>query len=120
MHETSDGENCGITQPEQLKTSEKLVKNVQVQGVEVKMITNLRAIRKINSYDEDSVSNQRIYDDPCELLEDSPIYRLTRSRSWFCCSNHDRMCDPVHSADLFNRCDYSLVTEAPKIQINAV
>lgn len=120
MHETSDGENCGITQPEQLKTSEKSDENVQVQGVEVKMITNLRALRKINSYDEDSVSNQRIYDDPCELLEGSPIYRLTRSRSWFCCSNRDRICDPVHSADLFNRCDYSLVTEAPKIQFNAV
>lgn len=74
----------------------------------------------------ESDSEQRIYDDPCDLMDDVPIFHLPISRSWFCCPT-DKFCIPTSSnpgqtnnAFYNNYPDYSLVTEAPTTQNQTV
>ena len=65
------------------------------------------------------LSQQRIYDDPCELMgSNSTVFRMPRSRSWLCCPTEDELNQPTST---FNRVEYSyLVTEAPRPQFNHV
>lgn len=116
MHETSPG---------QVEKHELSIRSIsdnksELNGAETK--TNIvmeETTMKKENIDEDDELNQRIYDDPCDLLDDVPIYRMQRSRSWFCCPSSDAANQP--NSIFYNRCpDYSLVTEAPKIQYHTV
>lgn len=83
--------------------------------------------RKFDNYEKCDVvsvisgdlSQQRIYDDPCELMgSNSAVFRMPRSRSWLCCPTEDELNQPTST---FDRVEYSyLVTEAPRPQFNHV
>jgi hypothetical protein len=63
--------------------------------------------------------NQKIYDDPCDLLNStgnstpsrSPSFQVPRSRSWLCCSKPEISNEPNND---FLKCEYNLVTQIPK------
>jgi hypothetical protein len=79
----------------------------------------------IDSDGDDGDSRQRIYDDPCELMEGAPMFRMPKSRSWFCCPSTDAFRSAQageHPNNIFyDRCpDYPMVTEAPRIQFHSV
>lgn len=115
MHETSPG------QVEKHEISIRSDNKSELNGA--KMKTNIEidetSVKTINMDDEEDESTMRIYDDPCDLMDEAPIFRLPRSRSWFCCPSSEVT---TQSNNMFyNRCpDYSLVTEAPKIQFHTV
>lgn len=109
MHETSPG---------QVKIHELSISDSQSELNETK--TNIGMdVKNENIFDCDEL-NQRIYDDPCELIDDAPkTLGLPRSRSWFCCPSTDVTTQSNNR--FYNRCpDYPLVTEAPRIQFHAV
>lgn len=117
MHETSPGN------VEKRKLSINSDNECELHGA--KMKTNIDMDTK--SMNTNTEISQIIYDDPCDLIDDVSMFRLTRSRSWFCCAvcpTMETFCVPpaVQSNNIFNnRCpDYILITEAPKIQFHSV
>lgn len=114
MHETSPG------QVGEHELSIKSDNTSELNGAKSKTNVDMdeASVKTGNMEDEDE-STMRIYDDPCELMDEVPIFRLPRSRSWFCCPSSEVT---TQSNNLFyDRCpDYSLVTEAPKIQFHTV
>lgn len=128
MHETSPG----IV--EKHKLSIRRDNKSELNGANSKTIVDmeLESMKNqiINNEDEDELE-QRIYDDPCDLMDDVPIFRMTKSHSWFCCPSSEAFCVPTSSNlagsagqtnnVFYNRCpDYSLVTEAPRTQFDSV
>lgn len=86
------------------------------------------ALKNDNTDDDDELE-MRIYDDPCDLMDDVPIFRMAKSRSWFCCPSSEAFCNQQQAITtagqpnniFYNRGpDYSLVTEAPRIQFHTV
>lgn len=78
------------------------------------------------SNSNNSVDCERLYDDPCELLEEwnnSPS-KLPRSRSWLCCphasSNNKNVFQGTDGQIPFISEYSNLVTEAPKPQTSLV
>lgn len=69
------------------------------------------------------INLERLYDDPCELLDEwnTPV-RLPRSRSWLCCPQANKTI--VQDQPLFDRSTLSsyehshLITEPPKLENN--
>jgi hypothetical protein len=123
MHETSPG------RVDEHELSIRSDNKSDFNGAKTK--TNLDmdevTVKNENIEDEgdDSDSKLRIYDDPCELMDGAPIFRMPRSRSWFCCPSSEAFRSPQTSAQsnniFYDRCpDYPLVTEAPRIQFHAV
>lgn len=124
MHETSPGQGeehelsiCSDNKSE--SNGAKTKTNLDMEEATVKTREN------IDNESDDGDSKQRIYDDPCELMEGAPLFHMPKSRSWFCCPSSDAFRSPQTSAlsnDIFyNRCpDYPLVTEAPRIQFHSV
>lgn len=86
-----------------------------------KINIDMKSVKNEN-VDNDSDSEQIIYDDPCDLMDEYPIFHVTKSRSWFCCPSSDASAANVQSNNLFyNRNpDYSLVTEAPISRLHSV
>lgn len=117
MHETSPG------QVEEHELSIRSDNKSELNGAKTK--TNVymeRTTMKAENVDDDGDvdSSLRIYDDPCDLMDDVPIFRMARSRSWFCCPSSESTVAPPTSI-FHNRCpEYSLVTEAPKIKLHTV
>lgn len=113
MHETSPG------QVEKHELSIRSDNTSDLHGATTKTVSDMddRTVRS-EKFDGDD-SSLRIYDDPCELLDNVPIFRMPRSRSWFCCPSTEAT---TQSNSLFySRCpDYPLVTEAPRIQFHTV
>lgn len=108
MHETSPG------QVEKHELSIRSDNKSEFDGANIDMNVKFESFES----EGDDESTQRIYDDPCELMDDVPIFRMPRSRSWFCCPSTE---NTVPNSIFYNRCpDYSLVTEAPKIQLHTV
>lgn len=115
MHETSPGQV--VEQDLSIRSDNKS----ELNGANTKTSFDMeRATVKNKNVDDCDDDSQRIYDDPCDLMDDVPIFRLARSRSWFCCPSSEAVANPSNSI-FYNRCpDYSLVTEAPKIQFHTV
>lgn len=117
MHETSPGR----VEEHKLSISDN---RSELNGAKMKtnivMDVKTRKRRENENIDDcDDELNQRIYDDPCELMDEAPILRLARSRSWFCCPSTDATAQSNNR--FYNRCpDYPLVTEAPRVQFHAV
>ena len=117
MHETSPG---GLKEHEISITNDN---KSELNGANsFKINIDMESVINEN-IDNDFDSEQRIYDDPCDLMEDYPIFQLTKSRSWFCCPSSDATSAAnIQTNNLFyNRYpDYSLVTEAPRTQLHCV
>lgn len=117
MHETSPG------QVEEHELSIRSDNKSELNGAKTKTIIDMEntTVKNENIDDgDDSDINQRIYDDPCELMDGTPIFRLTRSRSWFCCPSSEVITTQSNST-FYNRCpDLPLVTEEPKIPLHTV
>lgn len=114
MHETSPGQ----VEEHKLSISDR---QSELNGAKTKtnIVMDLEAVKNENIDDCDDEQSQRIYDDPCELLDEASRVRLPRSRSWFCCPSTDATTQSNNR--FYNRCpDYPLVTEAPRIQFHAV
>lgn len=126
MHETSPG----VVEKHEL--SIRSDNKSELNGANSKILIDMESnsVKNENIDDDDDDSEQRIYDDPCDLMDDVPIFHLTKSRSWFCCPSSDAFCIPATSTAaassqnnnlFYNRYpDYSLVTEAPRTQLQAV
>lgn len=114
MHETSPG---GVEKHELSITSDN---KSELNGAKA----NAGIDMELKAMNIDDESDQRIYDDPCDLMDDIPIFNMTRSRSWFCCPSSDAFCMPATTQSnsiFYNRGpDYALVTEPPKIQYATV
>lgn len=93
-------------------------------------VSSTTKLNHISSNSNVSVDCERLYDDPCELLEEwnnSPS-KLPRSRSWLCCphasSNNKNVFqgnDVMIDGQIPFISEYSnLVTEAPKPQTSLV
>lgn len=126
MHETSPG----VVEKHELSFKSDNKSELNGDNSKAKVDMELESVKNENIDDDDELE-QRIYDDPCDLMDDIPIFRLTKSRSWFCCPSSDAFCVPATSAAagatgqtnniFYNRYpDYSLVTEAPRIQFHTV
>lgn len=116
MHETSPG------QVEKHELSIRSDNKSELNGAKTETIIDMEhtTVKNENIDDgDDSELNQRIYDDPCELMDGTPIFRLARSRSWFCCPSSE--VNTTQSSTFYNRCpDFSLITEEPKTPLNSV
>lgn len=113
MHDTSPGQ----VEEHELSISDN---RSELNGAKMKtnIVMNVETVKNEETTCDDEL-NQRIYDDPCELMNEAPILRLARSRSWFCCPSTDVTTQANNR--FYNRCpDYPLVTEAPRIQFQAV
>lgn len=113
MHETSPG------QVEKHEISIRSDNKSELNGAKTTTNVDMNELPVKSENIDDEEAGQRIYDDPCELLDEAPIFRMARSRSWFCCPSSDVT---TQSNNLFyNRCpEYPLVTEAPRLQFHAV
>lgn len=125
MHETSPG----VVEEHEL--SIRSDNKSELNGANSKINTDMEFENVKNENIDESDAEQRIYDDPCELMDDVPIFNLPKSRSWFCCPSADAFCVPASSSAMvaatgqtnifYNRYpDYSLVTEAPRTQYQTV
>lgn len=116
MHETSPG---GVEKHELSITSDN---KSELDGAKANANIDME-LKSMKTDIVDDESDQRIYDDPCDLLDDVPIFRMSRSRSWFCCPSNEAACPATaqpHSI-FYNRYpDYSLVTEPPRVQYATV
>lgn len=117
MHETSPG------QVEEHELSIRSDNRSELNGAKTKTIIDMEHTtvknENIDDGDDDEV-NQRIYDDPCELMEEAPIFRMARSRSWFCCPSSEVVTTQSNNT-FYNRCpDFSLVMEEPKTPLDSV
>lgn len=118
MHETSPGH------VEEHELSIRSDNKSELNGAKTKTIIDMEHTTvKIDENIDDGVEsevNQRIYDDPCELMEESPIFRLARSRSWFCCPSSEVITTQSNNT-FYDRCpDFSLITEEPKTPFHSV
>jgi hypothetical protein len=79
----------------------------------------------------ENISQQKIYDDPCELelIDDESSrfqFRLIRSNSWFCCPKLRTENNHLPSANVRNsfyensQHNYALITEPPQTQFQIV
>lgn len=127
MHETSPG----VVEKHEL--SIRSDNKSELNGANSKTNTDMEfETVKNENIDDENDAEQRIYDDPCELMDDVPIFRLPKSRSWFCCPSADAFCVPASSSAMvaatgqtnslfYSRYpDYSLVTEAPRTHFQSV
>lgn len=88
--------------------------NVVRKGVETEKRDNLKFNRSNSSISDDL--EKQIYDDPCELMDDStsPMH-IPRSRSWLCCP--DTMSGQEQPEfQRKNFLDYQLITTEPKLR----
>lgn len=113
MHETSPG------QVEEHELSIRSDKKSEFNGARTKTSSEMDEISTVKIESLEECDDERIYDDPCDLLDEVPILRMPKSRSWFCCPSTDSATQS--SNPFYNRCqDYALVTEAPRIQFHTV
>lgn len=90
-------------------------------------VDNWNIVDRLSENQSNDLLNQRIYDDPCDLrlLDDSKLrFRLTRSRSWFCCptttTTNSETSDSKNSFFENKYTDYLLITEPPQTQLQIV
>lgn len=121
MHSTSPGADNSNSMDNILNELE--FKKIFCQNECIQKTTSSTELK--NAIDNTSLSfisddfNQRIYDDPCDLLDSvansphptaSPIFHLPRSSSWLCCSKKPE----IHSDPINFQTNYQLVTDQPK------
>jgi hypothetical protein len=123
MHETSPGQD----EKHEISISGDNESELNGSKTKTKLDMDEATVKNenIDSECDDGDSRQRIYDDPCELMEGAPIFRMAKSRSWFCCPSTDAFRSAQagdHPNNIFyDRCpDFPLVTEAPRIQFHSV
>jgi hypothetical protein len=124
MHETSPG----VVKKHELSITSDNKSELNGANSKTNIDMEFKSVKNENTENDDELE-QRIYDDPCDLMDDVPIFRLTKSRSWFCCPSADAFCVPATTSTaaaannniFYNRCpDYSLVTESPRTQFHSV
>jgi hypothetical protein len=127
MHETSPG----VAEEHELSIRSDNKSELNGANSKTNIDMELKSVKNEN-IDDDVDAEQRIYDDPCDLMDDVPIFRMPKSRSWFCCPSSDAFCVPASSSAMaattgqtnnlfYNRYpDYSLVTEAPRTHYHSV
>jgi hypothetical protein len=116
MHETSPG------QVKKHEISIRRDNKSELDGAKLKINIDMEVKAVKNEFDDDDEEEMvPIYDDPCDLMNDKPIFRMQRSRSWFCCPSSEAPTNQSNNI-FYNRCpdNFSLVTEAPTIQLRSV